>query len=235
MLTSNESLRAEYNIKRKLYLKSIDFGCRLQMSKDYIFDQIDKHKSDYERIKFEKMGKLLKLINSNGFPGAKKVGIDDNKMFSEIGKPEFDADSIFRKYGKDLKYLAYLSLDEEVLATKFIMVILVHNKCAYRELENSIDELIAKGEVHPREIGFIYDNMYVNDRNVKFNCKRPDRDSGVFKLNQYWNYANINCSDEKVDSLRKKWHIVPLSVDMAKKYYETEFGFKLSFGFWGCL
>jgi hypothetical protein len=234
-LNLNETLQAEYRKRRKLYLESIDFSYRLQMSKMFIADQKDKHKNDYERIKFDKMGELLKLINSKGFPGAKIIGIDDNKMFSEIGKPEFEADSIFKKYGKDLKHLPYLSLDEETLSTKFIMVILFHNKCSYSELEKSIDNLIARGEVHPREIGIIYDNMFINNRNVKFQCKRPDQDSVVLRLNPFGNYAPVNNIQEKVDSLRKSWHIVPLSVDMAKKYYEKEFGFKLSFGFWGCM
>lgn len=115
------------------------------------------------------------------------------------------------------------------------MVILFHNVCAFRELESIVDELIARGEVHRREIGFLYDHMITSGRNVKFYCKRPDYDAGVFKLNPYWSYLNINCPEAKVYSLRKSWHIVPLAVDGAIKYYETEFGFKLTFGFWGCM
>ncbi|MDX9909159.1 MAG: hypothetical protein RBS23_06830 [Mariniphaga sp.] len=231
-LKVDKPLLAEYNNGRQVYLKSIDFSYRLQMSKEYIADQKDKSKSNYDKLKFDRMGKLLNLIHSNGFPGAKKIGIDDNNMFSEIGKPEFDADSVFKKYGKELRYLR---LDEDILSAKFIMVILFHNICAYRELENIVDELISKGEVHPREIGFLYDNMFVTGKNANLYCKRPDPDAGAFKLNPYWNYLDIDSSEAKVDSLRKNWHIVPLSVDQAKKYYETEFGFKLTFGFWGCM
>lgn len=232
VLISDDSLMINYNINRRLYLNSINFSYRFQMTKEWIIDQKDKCKYNYDQIMFDKMGKLLSLIHSKGFPGAKIIGIDDNFIFSEIGKPEFDADSIINKYGKDLKYLA---LDEEILSTKFIMIILFHNKCSFRELENIVDELIARGEVHPREIGFIYDHMFININNPKLPCKMPDHDSGVFKLNQFWNYANVKCSDVEVDSLRKKWHIAPLSVDLAKKEYEKRFGFKLIFGFWGCL
>ena len=231
-LKANKSLMTEYESRRHSYISSIDFSYRLLMSKEFIADQKDKRKSNYAQIKFAKMSKILRLIHANGFPGAKVIGIDDNAMFSEIGKPEFDADSVFKKYGKELKYL---QLDEDILSAKFIMVILFHNVCSFRELESIVDELIAKGEVHPREIGFLYDHMITSGRNVKFYCKRPDYDAGAFKLNPYWNYLNINCPEAKVDSLRKSWHIVPLAVDEAKKYYESEFGFKLTFGFWGCM
>lgn len=231
-LISDDSLRIKFSIRRKLYLQSIDFSYRYQMSREWISDQLDKHKNNYDQLMFDRMGRLLNLIDSKGFPGAKIIGIDDNLMFSEIGKPELDAKNTITKYAKDLKYLG---LDEEILSTKFVMIILYHNICSFVELKGIVNELIARGEVHPREIGFIYDHMFMNFNNAKLACKIPARDSGVFKLNQYQDYSDVRCSKEVVDIIRKKWHIVPLSVDIAKKDYEKKFGFKLFYGFWGCL
>jgi len=49
------------------------------------------------------------------------------------------------------------------------------------------------------------------------------------------NLWKVECSQDNVNALRAKYHIVPLEVDKAKRSLEKEHGFKLSWGFWDCL
>ena len=229
-LISDKKLLAEYKTRRKAYIGSIDFSYRVQLTKEFIQDQKDKQQKNYYELKYYMMQRLLNSIDSKGFPGAKLIGIDDKKMFSEIGKPEFDADNLFRKLGPELKYL---KVDEEILSTKFIMYVLFHNQCSYRYLEGSADRLISKGEIHPREIAILYDNLVLNSRD-KVNCKRVAESDGVFRVDRYQYTGSV---DSKVpsDSLRKRYHISPRALDLAKIKFEEQHGFKLAFGFWGCM
>ena len=234
-LVNDKYLQKEYSIRREKYIKHIDFEYLSFVYKMYISDQLDKRKSkeEYDEIKLKDINLLRNKIKTKGFPSAKKIGIDDKTIFSEIGKPDQDIDILKTKFSDKLDYL---SADEEILSSKFIFVILIHNKCAYNELSDLFKDLLMKGEIHPREIGLLYDNMYRNEVNTKkYDCKALNSDTGLFFLNMFCPYNQMFCSEDQSDLLREKWSIVPLAVDRAKKEYERLYGFKLFFGFWGCM
>lgn len=233
-LLNDEYLKSEYSIRRKEYLKSVDFNYLLYTYKMCIEDQIDKRRSkeEYDAIKLKTIEEWKIKIKTIGFPSSKRIGIDDKMIFAEIGRPELDIDNLKVKQSTELDYF---TADDDIFSSKYIMVMLVHNKYAFQELEGLFLDLISKGEIHPREVGLLYDNIYrFQERTMSSSCM-VDNTKGVFYLNMFCSYDKIACSEQQSNLLRAKWSIGPLSVDRAKKEYEQLYGFKVSYGFWNCM
>jgi len=231
-LLNNKLLLDKYGICREKYIKKLDFNYLLYVYEKATNDQIDKRKKDYDDILFKNMDDWLTRIRLKGFPSAKIIGIDDRKIFSEIGKPEKDIDQIKLKFGNAL---SDFTADDRILSSDFIMIMLIHNQCSYQELKNIFGELIKKGEIHPREVGVLYDNQFRNLNTSNYRCQLLSPADGVFYLNLFCRYNLLGCSEKQADILRKKWFIVPLSVDKAKKEFEQKYGFRLFYGFWNCM
>lgn len=231
-LLNNKSLLDKYAICREKYVKKLDLNYLSYVYEKATNDQIDKIKKDYDDILFMNMDDWLTRIRLKGFPSAKIIGIDDRTIFSEIGKPEKDFDQIKLKFGNAL---SDFTPDERILSSDFIMIMLIHNQCSYQELKNIFGELIKKGEIHPREVGVIYDNQFRKLNSVNYRCQLLSPTEGVFYLNLFCRYNLLDCDEKQADSMRKKWFIVPLSVDKAKKEYEQKYGFRLFYGFWNCM
>lgn len=232
-LCNDTSILKKYAEARSKYLSTVDFDYLSLMYKKAIEDQINKHLSNYDQIKKEEINYWIKVIPIKGFPSSKLIGIEDANIFGEIGKPENDLDNYKLKFDENL---SYFTVDNNILSSQFIIYILIHNQCAFAELEHLFKDLIKKGEIHPREVGLLYDNMF--RLNVNSNVYRCDlnkyKGKGMFYLNRFCEYDNY-LDWEKTDALRKEWGIVSLTVDKNKKYYEKEHGFKLFFGFWNCM
>jgi len=230
-LENDEVLQSEYSIGRDKYLKSIDFSYLLNIYNMSLKDQIDKNLPDaeYASIKRENIYKIKQIIENKGFPGTKYLGVSDSKIFSEIGKPKFDIDSLKVKYGDKLEYY---SADDNLLASKYALVILIHIRCSFKELSKVLRTSLKKGKIHPREIGLLYDNMFRNIIQGGQRCLEKNTSEGVFYLNKFCDYSKIKCSKDASNSLRSKWYIGTLDVDEKKKKYEKIHGFKLFWGFW---
>lgn len=231
-LLNDKSLLDKYGICRQKYIKKIDFNYLSYVYEKAVNDQIDKRKKDYDDILFVNMGDWLTRIRLKGFPSSKIIGIDDRTIFSETGKPEKDIDHLRMRFGNTL---SYFTADDQILSSSFIMIMLIHNQCSYQELKNSFVELIKKGEIHPREVGVLYDNQFRKLNSADYRCEVPRPTDGLFYLNLFCWYDLLGCSEKQADMMRKKWFIVSLSVDKAKKEYEQKYGFKLFYGFWNCM
>jgi hypothetical protein len=231
-LLNNKLLQDKYALCREKYIKRLDLNYLSYVYEKGINDQIDKKKKEYDDILFMNMGDWLTRIQLKGFPGAKIIGIDDKNIFSETGKPEKDIDQLKLKYGNALNYF---TTDDEILSSSFIMIMLIHNQCSYQELKNIFGEFIKKGEIYPREVGVIYDNQFRELNTTRYRCQIPKPTEGLFYLNMFCPYNQLVCSEKQADLLRKKWLIVPLSVDKVKKEYEKKYGFRLFYGFWKCM
>ncbi len=230
-LERDSSFVKKARLNRKQYINRIDFECLLKVYRIGIKDQIEKCKSDkiYKDFQIQTLKDIKAWINNYGFPSSKIIGINDRTIFSEIGMHQFDIDSLKTKYSNSLNYY---SLNEKQLSQSTILTVLIHNFCSYSILESELYTAMLKGELHPREIGFIYDNSY------RFNdpkCKNPDIKNGVFLLNSFCPYKKLNIDINKVNILRKKWHIVEVEVDNIKKEFEKLYGFKLFYGMWKCM
>jgi hypothetical protein len=232
-LSNNKSLQDNYKISREKYIKKLDYNYLSYLYEKAINDQIDKKKDNYDAIKFKNLEDWLTRIRLKGFPSAKIIGIDDENIFRETGKPEKDIDQLKIKYSNTLNHL---TTDDEILSSSFIMIILVHNQCSFQELKNIFGELVKKGEIHPREVGLLYDNQFRTSINKpNYRCQVPRPVDGLFYLNMFCQYNKLDCSKQQSDMIRKKWFVVSLTVDEAKKEYEQKYGFRLSYGFWNCM
>jgi hypothetical protein len=199
-----------------------------------IEDQVKKNHSDFKYSSFQM--KLRDQIQADtrerGFPGAKHLGIDNSSVFEEaIGKKEFDLDQRKReKYGDNLNHLI---LQDSSLSSYPIILIFIHDHCIIGEWEweSFLKDAMRKGEIHPREIALIYDNQFGSQ------CLKDDEpDYPYFKLHLFVNYRILTKrTNAEINEFRSAWHLVPLEVDEAKKRYEENLGFSLTWGFWGCL
>jgi hypothetical protein len=224
-----------YHKKRKKYLSKINFTYLKIIYDIALIDQYKKNLSliDYNRYKLETISKLKTLIKIYGFPSSKTIGISDNTIFKEIGNSNFDLDILKKAYNYNINYY---NTDENELSSKYIMVLLVHNSCAYLDLKTQLDSAEIKGEIHPREVALLYDNMYRYLNGEEYKCEVPNPDSnGVYLLNHFTEYRTMKIDNEKINKKREVSFIVPLKIDEFKKDLEQKIGAKLHWGFWGIL
>lgn len=234
-LKKDKLLQQAYAVKRKEYLKKIDFNYLNWIYHLFIKDQLDKNKPDYkyEKIIHISLNLIKNKIKQKGFPGERLLGIADSTVFAEHGIPQLDLKEQIKKYDDKLWYV---ETDDEALSQTKIFVLLVHHHSSYRELRKLLWKQIKKGNVHPREIGMLFDNMYrfSNGRFAPFKNDPPDK-KVYFRLNQFTTYPVKNKNNIKTtNALRKSFYIVPLEVDKMKKEFESKYGFVLFLGFWNC-
>lgn len=232
-LLNDKSLQHNFSVCRSKYINRLDLNYLSYVYEKAIKDQLDRKKENYNDIKLENLDEWFIRIQLKGFPADKIVGIDDKSIFRETGNPDKDIDQLKIRYSNAL---TYFTADDEIVSSKFIMIMLIHNQCAYNELMNLFKALVRKGEIHPREVGLLYDNQFrtsINSENYR--CIVPRPTDGVFNLNMFCQYNELGCNSEQSDKIRNKWFIVPLSVDNAKKEYEQKYGFRLFYGFWNCM
>ncbi len=222
-LLLDKELHEVYKKERATYLKQIDFDYLELIYMLAIKDQKEKHKKkNYKQKNKEITDKLIKLTLKKGFPGDKTIGIDNSTAFKEIGKSYKD----LKNRTKNNKTLWYMSLQNNSLSSKYPLVILVHNPCAYLQYKDTLYKEMIKGNIHPRDIGLIYDNTYRFKQ-----CKKSLK--GAFFLNMFTSYTNLK-NDILTNKLRADLYITSLEIDDKKKEYEQKHGFKLFSGFWNC-
>ena len=134
----------------------------------------------------------------------------------------------------------YFITDDGILSNHFIMVLLYHRGCSYSELKDILLEEILKGNLHPREFGFIYDRQCESAMEIwnpmHENCPQLIKEDGVFRIGNILSFGEFEKIPQgKVNDLRAKYNIVPLEVDNIKKRFEKDYGFKLFWGYWDCL
>ncbi len=233
LVTDTSMIRA-YQTQRAKYLKKVNFQYLQTVYELSMEDQIKKNSIDLEYSEFQKMcvnAIKIGIKKYGGFPGSKLLGLADSTVFKEVGFPDFDWNKRKQKYGNRLDYF---KIDDD-LASDFILVVLLHNSCAFLELEKELRMAVSRGEIHPREVGLLYDNIY-RKVNSKYNkCTIPETQNGLFVLNTYTDYRNIPVSDQAVNALRATWDIVPLRIDGLKEEFEDQYGAKLFWGFWKCM
>jgi hypothetical protein len=227
-IKNDKYLQSEYKKRRLKYINGLDLEYRKLVYEKSIQEQFDKSKSNFDEIITKQNTEYwMQMTKEKGFPANKIIGINDRTIFSEIGKPEFDFVNFRNSLTDGVKHMDEFELD---LLSSHILIMLYHNKCAFLTMESMFRNLIKKGEIHPREVGLLYDNMYGSRE--KLNCDKPvpHHDFGVFRLDIFVNYNSMFLSDKKNDFLRKIWFVVPISVDKSKKEYVEKYGFRLFFG-----
>jgi hypothetical protein len=249
-LENDTKLKNHYTVGRKKYLEKIDFDYLLKVYHAALKDQVNNRFVHSDTVEIEKIAQYKRWMNIKGFPGAKLIGIEDETIFAEIGKPQYDIQSLKKEYGdklpnnslnnfsvtfktgnrlvtrtlshtdslrleKGLNPFGYFA-EERTLTSNYALYILIHHDCAFYELEKELKLAIKQGEIHPREVGTIYDDLYRNRRGLISNC--PANPSGkVFRLNFFCSYCKSEEHFEKdINTFRNEWDIVSLEVDRFK-------------------
>ncbi|MDL2309300.1 hypothetical protein LJC68_10345 [Bacteroidales bacterium OttesenSCG-928-B11] len=228
----------EYLIIREKYLASVNLDYLNWIYDFGIEEQLEKGKVDYDAYSLNFINELKLKIKQFGFPSNRTIGINCSTIFAEAKRDELD----LAKRVKSVPAVSYYKTDDQLLSNHFVMPPLHHRRCSYTELKEIMLEEIAKGNFHPREFGLLYDRQceceITNYNPVFENCPNLIKENGVFRIGNVFLkevIGKIECSDEQVNSLRRKYHIAPIEVDRAKERYERQYGFKLFWGFWDCL
>lgn len=242
-LLNNKDIVNRYNINRKKYLSKIDTNYLNIIYNLGLKDQIDKISYNYDSIITQTTSLLFSYVQSKGFPSNKVIGIDDSLLFEEFGATE-KCFAVQKSKYNNLKYkhasgdyrlsnINYYESSDSSLGSSFAIIILIHDVYTYPKYKEELWEQVKLGNLHPREYGMIYDNMYLKKHKVLKPGSVVFR--GVYLLNEFVDYDSINYDINVVDRLRKEHYIVPLSVDRKKRYFERKYGFKLFWGFWESL
>lgn len=232
-LKNDEELQKSYVVNRKKYIERIDFEYLDLMYELFIRDQFDKRKSDYKSIIQNSLKNLRRIIESKGFPGDKLIGISDSTIFAETGVPQLDLKVRAKKFGDELWYV---ETADRAFSAKAVFPILVHHRCSYFKLKNLLWEEMKKGNIHPRDLGMLYDNIYrfSGQKGFPRYCSLPKKQV-YFRLNAFADYPEATKENmSETNALRKKFYIIPLAVDQKKKKFEAEYGFVLTYGFFDC-
>ena len=227
-------IQKEFSQRRIMYRKSIDYTYLLRIYDIGIKDQIKKSKNrtDYNIFKKSTLNRFKQLVVANGFPSSKTIGIDCENIFSEIDKSKYDLGERKLKFSNKLN--DYRTQDK-LLGHTTSLYILIHNKCSFLELKDQLLQAMKNGEIHPREIGVLYDNMYRFPFRYDKSCKEPSSNQGLFYLNLFCDYIKLSAPKKASDTLRKKWWVNTQEVDEMKRKFEELHGFNMTYGFWNCL
>ena len=194
-----------------------------------IQDQKTKSQNNYQINILKTTDKLIYLTLAKGFPGERLLGISDSTIFKEINKPHLD----LYEQRKDAKNLFYMNSNEKGLAQEWSLVMFVHNDCSYKLYHKILLDEVKKGNIHPRDVGLIYDNMFRTQRNDYPSYCGAVNFKGVYRLNLFTDYSNFKDINQ-TNKMREELFIVSTYVDDKKRDYEFDHDFKLFSGFWWC-
>ena len=198
--------------------------------------------------------RLLYYIEEYGFPGQKLLGIDDDKLFEELGIPCLDFATRVQKDSAKLSwiignepmirilpsgdtfYIEYEKVDTIIykmntdkLSQNLLEVFFVHHCCPPPYLEEYAIQEIAKGNLHPRFYAFLSD---LNGWDKRFPSLCPE--GGIIKFKVSSSFANLQAqstyTDDMVDFIREKYCICSVAADNAKISFGKEHGFVFRWG-----
>ncbi|NJM79675.1 MAG: hypothetical protein HC854_08790 [Flavobacterium sp.] len=224
-LLIDKNLIKEHTARKKEYLKKIDLE---YLNTLYIFgiqDQLDKQTPNRRLYDVKKRKSFLKIeefIREKGFPGEKLLGIQDSTVFKDSNSKYKDLYERIKKYKK----LYYFKSDDQILSQEMIYLLMIHNFCSYNTLEDIWLKEIKKGNVHPRDVALLHDNIY---RGSTCNDPKTPYKNNLFVY--YTKYSNLN---KEINNKRAKLFITSLEIDQLKIDYEQNYGFKFFWGFWSC-
>lgn len=220
---------------RKKYLKRIRAGLLKRMTREVSADRAEKNfdMAVYAPIINKRIASFETLAKANGFPGDKLIGLSEMNIMSELG-----FDSADYKVPFDESYYTALSQTQ-------IFPMLVHHECTYTWLKSYWEGWIKRGEIHPREVALLYDNILRLYDSPTFSESKGRRIAeafvcdygrpfGGYNINLFVSWPNLHIPRSVVDSMRARLYINPVSVDSIKKEYAEKQGWKTTFGFWDC-
>ncbi|MAQ75843.1 MAG: hypothetical protein CL613_05875 [Aquimarina sp.] len=164
------------------------------------------------------------MTAKKGFPGDRLIGISDSTIFKEIGKPYLD----LYPQRKTYKKLWYMSSEEKNLVAKHPLIIYLHNPCSFNYYKDLFIDEIKKGNIHPRDVALIHDQVYSYRSDMRNGCGGSKK---AFLINKFATYPK-SISEKETNRLREDFFIVTTTIDRKKMEYQDKYGFKLFSGVW---
>ncbi len=227
----------DYPVLRAAYLKRINAKVLRQVIQHVSEEQSEKNRIS-DRYEYEKkLARHLRLIESMistvGFPGDKIIGIAQADIMHELGYDSVDYMDLYNLIYKDPKYVVgpgQYYVEEQAMAQDRIMPMFLHHRCIWTLFSVYWNRLIVSGQIHPRDVAILHDNMFRFDNKHAdiFMCPHT-RPVGYYANNPLTDYRRLNCERRIIDSMRVALFMVKLDVDSAKKAYQRTKGFQTFF------
>lgn len=254
-----KQIRAEYlkTIDTSLLSWTYNLAIEDQLAKRTKHDQ-------YYSFLEEKMPEVEQKIEEYGFPGNRLIGIENPVVFGELGKPTLNFSERVKPYSsvlcdtlkdfyvmiggdsmlchvKNAGQVVCFDLEPEMLGNHLLILYLYHYECTYACFKDWMLKEIEKGNLHPREFAMFHDEMVYFKDNIQNHltyCEdyntEEDNFQVILKGESDTNFP-MSIDPEITNKIRSKYNIVPLKVDAQKREYESQYGFKLFWGFWQCM
>gem|GEM_PF-2025043 len=226
--------------QKKLYFSRIDSLLLKDWLMRYAHEQASKnsgHLWKHDSISFvdilvNNTNELKNAIERGKFPGDKRIGIARNNYKAVFGNDSFDLLNIYyyNYYNAPLIFRDQFEITESNLYQLLPIISLLHDPCAIEILNRNIDVLITSGEMHPRDYALICDwtheyNKWSDFKLYKIAGDRcsvlyPGINSPVFfnvTIPRLWSpIVQLGYYRNEINSLREKYYIVPIEVDLEK-------------------
>jgi hypothetical protein len=249
-------LKTIYFENRKRYLSRIDTNVLKTVYRLYVRDQLAKApiKGIKESVKewsnryfpvLEKISDTIFALSKQGIPMDKRIGVSQANIMKELDVKYPD---LLDHYSSGLRNFPFPSdisesqftTDDALLYSQFYLVILIHKQNLLRRFEDSAilrREIIA-GNIHPKDIGFLFDNF--NGYNTVFQSTPRISDQQI-KITGYYgvgirsdtNANSLMIPDSQINRFRLAYFLPEIEVDRAKWKFMRKMGMKYGYGFVG--
>lgn len=195
---------------RMAYLASINLEQKQRYIQRYREEQAFKKAKAFESYKQAVLANVAAIrrdIEAGGFPAGRIIGIDDPFL-----SPERD----------------HCQLSSEVT-----LISLYHYPCSYSELRELLFEEVRKGNLHPKDVAYLYEyekELSKNGHNRFGNrCQPMDKESTPVYID--WEEPVDPRTFPAANALRRAFFLPPVEHSLRKKAYAEKHGMCLFFGF----
>lgn len=205
-----DTLEVMNEVGRKAYMASINLEQKQRYIQRYREEQAFKKAKafeSYEQAVLANVAAIRQDIEAGGFPAGRIIGIDGPFL-----SPERD----------------HCQLSSEVT-----LISLYHYPCSYSELRELLFEEMRKGNLHPKDVAFIYEyekELSKNGHNRFENrCQPMDKESTPLYID--WEEPVDPRTFPAANALRRAFFLPPVEHSLRKKAYAEKHGTRLFFGF----
>ncbi len=201
---------AEIKQFRRRHLSEIDFKRKQKYVNNYRTEQKLKRENNipaYKTVLLQNVQEIKEDTKSNGFPGEKRLGIDDKILTDER--------------------------DVCQLSNETVLISLYHYPCSYTEFKDLLHAEILRGNLHPKDFAYLYE--YEGELNRQQHNRFPDlcrplpKDSVCVLID--WESPQDTTLFARANAQRRSFFVPPIEHDLRKKTYAEAKGMRLFFGF----
>ncbi|MCB9287527.1 MAG: hypothetical protein H6560_09430 [Lewinellaceae bacterium] len=195
---------------RKTYLASIDLKKKQFYISNYRKEQSLKKAKNFEAYKeavISNINCIRQDVTEGGFPADRIIGLDDAFLTPER--------------------------DHCQLSSELALISLYHYPCSYSTFKDIWFEEVRKGNIHPKDIAYIYEyeGELAKNKHNRFEdrCTPLDKDGILVYID--WDSPTDPATFKRANEQRQVFFLPPIQHDLDKREYAQRNGMKLFFGF----